>query len=134
MYQLLIRAATVATLALAAVSHAQAQTTTTQLPAAQPRGYMIVTYDIKDQASFQKYMDAAGSLAAKYNGKVTVFNMKTTAVEGKSRSVIGIAEFPSLPDAQRFYYSPEYTAARKFRAAATKGTSTMILTEGLAQQ
>ena len=97
-------------------------------------GYMVVTYDIKDQASFQKYMDAAGSLAAKYNGKVIVFNMKTKAVEGKSRSIIGIAEFPSLADAQNFYYSPEYTAAKKYRFAATKGTSTMILTEGLVQQ
>jgi uncharacterized protein (DUF1330 family) len=36
--------------------------------------------------------------------------------------------------AERFYYSPEYTAARKHRTVATKGTSTMILTEGLPQQ
>jgi len=43
-------------------------------------------------------------------------------------------DFPSLAGAKSFYYSPEYTAARKFRAAATKGTSTMIITEGLAQQ
>jgi uncharacterized protein (DUF1330 family) len=122
------------TLALTAVSHARAQATATPPSATQPRGYMVVTYDIKDEAAFQKYMDAAGSLAGKYSGKVIVFNMKTKAVEGKSRSIIGIAEFPSLAEAERFYYSPEYTEARKFRSAATKGTSTMILTEGLVQQ
>jgi uncharacterized protein (DUF1330 family) len=134
MHKYLIRAATVVTLALSVICHAQAQTATTQPSSAQPHGYMIVTYDIKDQTAFQQYMDAAGSLAAKYNGKVIVFNMKTTAVEGKSRSVIGIVDFPNLADAKSFYYSPEYTSARKFRARATKGTSTMIITEGLAQQ
>ncbi|ATV42085.1 DUF1330 domain-containing protein [Pectobacterium brasiliense] len=94
----------------------------------QPRGYMIANYDIKDQAGFQKYMDAAGSLAPKYHGTVTVFNLNATAVEGHPRSVMAIAEFPSLADAQRFYNSPEYTAAKKFRIASTEGS--VILTEG----
>lgn len=118
--------------ALAATGHAQAQSVAPiQAPTVQPQGYMVISYDIKDQAMFQKYMDAAGSLAANYNGKVTIFNMKVTGVEGKPRSVFGMVEFPNLADAQRFYNSPEYTAARKFRIAATKGTSTVILTEGL---
>ncbi len=111
---------------LAATGHAQAPT-----PTVQPHGYMVISYDIKDQVMFQKYMDAAGSLAANYNGKVTIFNMKVKGVEGKPRSVFGMVEFPNLADAQRFYNSPEYTAARKFRSAATRGTSTVILTEGL---
>lgn len=119
---------------LAATGHAQAQgTTSNPATTVQPHGYMVISYDIKDQAMFQKYMDAAGSLAAKYNGKVTIFNMKVNGVEGKPRSVFGMVEFPNLADAQRFYSSPEYTAARKFRIAATKGTSTVILTEGLPQ-
>jgi len=129
MYARMIRTAAAAALALLTAGHALAQTT-----AALPHGYMVVTYDIRDQAAFQHYMDAAGSLAAKYQGKVIVFNRATQAVEGSARSVIGIAEFPSLADAQRFYYSPEYTAARAFRSAATQGTSTMVLTEGLPQQ
>lgn len=119
---------------LAAAGHAQAQNATpTSASTAQPHGYMVISYDIKDQAMFQKYMDAAGSLAANYNGKVTIFNMKVKGTEGKPRSVFGMVEFPNLADAQRFYNSPEYTAARKFRIAATKGTSTVILTEGLPQ-
>ena len=60
-------------LVLSAMGHAQET---------QPRGYMIANYDIKDQAGFQKYMDAAGSLAPKYHGTVTVFNLNATAVEG----------------------------------------------------
>lgn len=91
-------------------------------------GYMIANYTITDQAGFQRYMDAAGSLAAQYGGKIIVFNLNATAVEGKLESVMAIAEFPSLADAQRFYSSPEYTAARKFRVASTKGS--VVITEG----
>lgn len=119
---------------LAVTGYAQAQDAiSNSASTVQPHGYMVISYDIKDQAMFQKYMDAAGSLAAKYNGKVTIFNMKVKGVEGKPRSVFGMVEFPNIADAQQFYNSPEYTAARKFRIAATKGTSTVILTEGLSQ-
>lgn len=91
-------------------------------------GYMIANYTITDQVGFQRYMDAAGSLAAQYGGKIIVFNLNATAVEGKPESVMAIAQFPSLADAQRFYGSPEYTAARKFRVASTKGS--VVITEG----
>lgn len=121
-------------LVFAATGYAQTQDATSITePPTQPHGYMVISYDIKEQAMFQKYMVAAGSLAAKYKGKVTIFNMKVRGVEGKPRSVFGMVEFPSLADAQRFYASPEYTAARKFRSVATRGTSTVILTEGLPQ-
>jgi len=93
-----------------------------------PPGYMIANYTIKDQAIFQKYMQEAGSLAGKYGGKVIVFNLNATAVEGKPKSVMAIAEFPSLADAERFYRSPEYTAAKKYRIAATDGF--VVITEG----
>jgi uncharacterized protein (DUF1330 family) len=95
---------------------------------AQPPGYMIANYTIDDQAGFQKYMEEAGPLAPKYGGKIIVFNLNATAVEGKPKSVMAIAEFPSVADAQRFYNSPEYTAARKFRIASTEGS--VVITEG----
>jgi uncharacterized protein (DUF1330 family) len=41
---------------------------------------------------------------------------------------MAIAEFPSLAEAQRFYHSPEYTAAKKLRMAATEGS--VVITEG----
>lgn len=95
---------------------------------AQAPGYMIANYEIKDQATFQKYMDAAGPLAPKYNGKVTIFNLKSTGVEGAPKSVMAIAEFPSLTQAQRFYNSPEYSEAKKLRIASTEGS--VVITEG----
>jgi uncharacterized protein (DUF1330 family) len=91
-------------------------------------GYMIANYTVKDQAGFQKYMEEAGPLAPKFGGKIIVFNLNAEAVEGKPQSVMAIAEFPSVADAERFYNSPEYTAARKFRVASTEGS--VIITEG----
>jgi uncharacterized protein (DUF1330 family) len=100
---------------------------------AQPRGYMIANYDIHDQAGYHRYLGTATpQLLAQFGGRVIVFNLESKAVEGKPRSVIAIAEFPSLADAQRFYNSPEYTAARKFRLASAEGT--LIITEGLPQK
>src|SRR5947207_1813599 len=65
--------------------------------------YMISNYTIKDQATFNKYMEAAGSLAPKYNGKVIIYNEKPTVLEGAPASVIAVAEFKSLAEAERFY-------------------------------
>lgn len=112
--------------ALAAVATAFVSTGHAQDP--QPHGYMIANYTIKDPATFQKYMEAAGPLAPKYHGKVIVFDLNSTAVEGEPKSVMAIAEFPSLADAQRFYASPEYSEAKKLRIAATEGT--VVITEG----
>jgi uncharacterized protein (DUF1330 family) len=95
---------------------------------AQPRGYMIGSYDIKDQAGFQKYLEAAGPIVSQYGGRVIVYNPNVTAIEGSTRSVIAIAEFPSLAVAQRYYNSPEYTAARQFFTKSTEGWR--IITEG----
>ena len=106
-------------IAFASTGHAQE----TKVP-----GYMIANYTIKDQAGFRKYMKEAGPLAPKFGGKIIVFNLNATAVEGEPKKVMAIAEFPSLADAQRFYNSPEYTAARKFRVASTDGS--VVITEG----
>ncbi|RJT34899.1 DUF1330 domain-containing protein [Mesorhizobium waimense] len=114
--------------ATAAVALAIALATTGYAQDSQAPGYMIANYTINDQAGFKKYMEEAGPLAPKFGGKIIVFNLNATAVEGEPKKVMAIAEFPSLADAQRFYKSPEYTAARKFRVASTEGS--VIITEG----
>src|SRR5438045_4026630 len=92
-----------ASLAIIASPAAFAQTAT----GAQPRAYMIGSYDIKDQAVFQQYIEAASPIVSQYGGRVIVYNPNATAIEGSTRSVIAIAEFPNLAEAQRYYNSPE---------------------------
>jgi len=96
-----------------------------------PNGYMIANYTIKDQSIFKKYMAAAGELAPKYNGKVIIYDTKARVLEGKPETIAAVAEFSSVSDAEKFYNSPEYTAAKKFRIAATHGA--VSLAEGLTQ-
>nr|WP_315242235.1 DUF1330 domain-containing protein [uncultured Flavobacterium sp.] len=91
-------------------------------------GYMIANYEIKNQATFQKYMDAAGTLAPKYNGEVTIFDFNAKVLEGKGKPVFGVAEFNSLKEAEKFYNSQEYTLARRFRITSTEGT--VLLAQG----
>jgi len=55
-----------------------------------PHGYMIANYTINDQAVFNKYMAAAGTLAPKFNGKVIIYNENPTVLEGKPQSVIAV--------------------------------------------
>jgi uncharacterized protein (DUF1330 family)/alpha/beta superfamily hydrolase len=126
----IIRTIVAGTIALAAtIAHAQDTKPTSAAPENQTHGYMIANYTIKDQETFKKYMEAAGSLAPKYNGKVIIYDVKSRTLEGKPESVMAVAEFPSVAETERFYNSPEYTAARKFRIASTKGS--VVLAEGL---
>jgi uncharacterized protein (DUF1330 family) len=91
--------------------------------------YMIGNYDIRDEAGFNKYIEAASPLVGQYGGRVIVYNPGAKPiVEGKPRSVIAIAEFPSLEAAERYYNSPEYTEARKFFTNSTEGWR--VITEG----
>lgn len=93
---------------------------------AKPYGYQVVNYTINDQATFQKYMDGAGPLAPKFSGTVPIFDTNVKALEGNPGKVFGVAEFPSVADAGRFYHSPEYTAAKKFRIASTQNGMTIL--------
>jgi uncharacterized protein (DUF1330 family) len=121
MKMLMLGAVSAISLAAGSVGHAED---------AKAPGYMIANYTIKDQAGYQKYMQEAGTLAPRFGGKIIVFNLNAKAVEGVPKRVMAIAEFPSVADAQRFYDSPEYTAARKFRIASTEGS--VVITEGFA--
>ena len=93
------------------------------------KGYLIANFTIHDQETFKKYVEAGGSLAAKFNGKVISYDVNPDVVEGSAEAVMAIMEFDTLANAKRFYNSPEYTAARQFRIASTKGT--IVIVEGL---
>ena len=118
-------------LACTATSQSQAQDAKPSAQeAAQARGYLIANFDILEPATFQKYLAEVGPIGQKYKLKVVVFNVKSRVVEGSPKSVSVVVEFPSLADAERFYFSPEYAEVKKLRIASTSGT--VILSEGAA--
>ena len=91
-------------------------------------GYLIANFTIRDEAAYQKYRDAVRPIALKYKGKAIVRNANARKVEGNPQTVMAVIEFPSLTDAERFYFSPEYTEVKKLRIASTEGS--VVLTEG----
>ena len=92
-------------------------------------GYLISSFTILDQATFQKYLAAVRPVTTSYKGKAIVFNQNVRKVEGSPQTVMAVIEFPSLADAESFYFSPEYTEVRKLRIASTEGS--VVLTEGV---
>jgi uncharacterized protein (DUF1330 family) len=129
MKKFFVTAVTALTLNVSAVAFAQ------DAAKAPTPAYMIGSYDIRDEAGFQKYIEAAAPLVSKYGGRVIVYNPGAKPiVEGEPRSVIAVAEFPSLADAERYYNSPEYTAARKFFTDSTEGWRLITEGAGLPQQ
>lgn len=95
----------------------------------EPKGYLIANFTINDPETFQEYINAGGSLAPKFNGKVIAYDVTPSIVEGKAQSIMAIMEFATFADVERFYNSPEYTEARKFRIASTEGS--VVLLRGL---
>jgi uncharacterized protein (DUF1330 family) len=93
-------------------------------------GYLISSFTIHDQATFQKYLDAVRPITTRYKGKAIAFNVSAKTVEGTPRPVMAVIEFPSYADVERFYFSPEYTEVRKLRMASTEGS--VVLTKGFA--
>lgn len=91
-------------------------------------GYLISNFTIRDQVTFQKYLDAVRPVTTRYKGKAIVFNQNVRKVEGNPQTVLAVIEFPSLSDVERFYFSPEYTEVKKLRLASTEGS--LVLTEG----
>ena len=126
-----LSARTVIGLAIAlAATAGQAQDAKAPVTAAKAvPGYLISNFTIRDQAAYQNYRDAARPIALKYKGKAIVRNANARKVEGNPQTVIAVLEFPSLADAESFYFSPEYTEAKKLRLGATEGS--IVLTEGV---
>ena len=92
--------------------------------------YFIANIRIHDPEEYKKYIDGAGSIFKKYNGKYLAVDNEPELLEGQwaySRSVI--IEFPSKDEFNRWYHSPEYRDIAKHRLAAAACDS--ILVKGL---
>jgi uncharacterized protein (DUF1330 family) len=82
-----------------------------------PKGYVIITEDIKDAAGMAEY----GKLASKTMGsaKVLAFGPAAETLEGEWHGTQTVLlEFESVDAAKEWYYSDAYQEALKLRQAA----------------
>ena len=94
------------------------------------KAYVIAQATVTDPERYERYKALAGAAVAKYGGRYLVRGGATHLIEGDwAPPRLVILEFDSVEQAQRFYDSPEYRAARRQRQGAAQ--MNMLLVEGL---
>ena len=94
------------------------------------KAYIIAQAAVTNPEQYEGYKALAGAAVAKYGGKYVVRGGATHLLEGDwAPPRLVILEFDSVEQAQRFYDSPEYRAAREQRLGAAQ--MNMLVVEGL---
>ena len=94
------------------------------------KGYVLAQVAVTDPAQYEGYKALAGAAVAKFGGRYLVRGGAAHLLEGDwAASRLVILEFDSVEQAQRFYDSPEYQAARQQRQGAAQ--MNMLVVEGL---
>ena len=94
-----------------------------------PRGYWIAHVHVTDPEEYKKYVEGARPAFEAHGARFLARGSRHRELEGamgRERHVV--IEFPSFQDALDCYNSPDYQAARQFRAEA--GVATIVLVEG----
>ena len=83
---------------------------------------------ITDPAAYEEYKKRTPALVQQFGGRFLARGGKRVTLEGpeEDRRVV-IVEFPSLEQASRFYYSPEYQAAIRLRKGAADGMEIVVV-------
>lgn len=96
-----------------------------------PLAYAVVTVTVTDQEKYAEYGKLASPAVAKFGGRFLVRGGRTAVLEGElEHPRVALIEFPSFEQAQAFYDSAEYAAARAKRVGAA--VFNFVLVEGVA--
>jgi uncharacterized protein (DUF1330 family) len=90
-----------------------------------PKGYVILTEEIKDPEGMKAYGRAAG--AAMGNVTILAVDAKPQVLEGEWHGhQTVVLEFDSVEDARAWYDSEAYTKARDLRQAAAETNAVIV--------
>lgn len=90
-----------------------------------PKGYVILTEDIKDPAGMAEYAKVAGQAMA--SATILAVDQKPEVVEGSwhgSQTVV--LEFESVDAAREWYFSEQYQKAAKLRQNAAECNAVIV--------
>ncbi|UCF42797.1 MAG: DUF1330 domain-containing protein [Planctomycetota bacterium] len=78
--------------------------------------YIVARVGVAEPPLLKSYLSATPAIVEKYGGRFIARGGTTVTFEGpdETRRIV-IIEFASLSDAEAFYYSEEYSEARKLR-------------------
>ena len=95
-----------------------------------PKGYVIARVTVTNPEAYAEYAKGATEAIRQYGGRPLVRGGAYEALEGEARARNVVIEFDSVEQAKRYYYSPEYQAAKAKRAGAAIGE--FVVVEGAA--
>ncbi len=89
--------------------------------------YFIVDVTVEDPATYDEYRKLVGPTLETYGGKFLARGGATESIEGgwESQRMV-ILEFENTEQFKRWYYSPEYTAAREIRFKASHARAILV--------
>lgn len=122
------------TLALAGIGMASIGGLAVNASSAQTKApaYMIIEYEITDQAEYREYLKASATLRATgVGGTFLVRGARGVSLSGEPPKTTAIIQFASVDEAVAFDRSPEYTALKASRDKALRWRSFVV--EGLAK-
>jgi uncharacterized protein (DUF1330 family) len=89
--------------------------------------YIIALINVHDRQKYQEYAKRAGPAAAKHGGKFLVRGGANTVLEGSMPfERIIVDEFKDVDAARRFFNSPEYQEAAKYRLGAADFNAVIV--------
>ncbi|HET7776514.1 MAG TPA: DUF1330 domain-containing protein [Azospira sp.] len=93
--------------------------------------YLLAEAAVTDPAAYETYKQLAQTAIAQYGGRYLVRGGASAVLEGdwKTPPRLVIVEFESVEQAQKFYDSPEYRAAREARKNAAN--MNMLVVQGI---
>lgn len=89
--------------------------------------YFVFHNRINDAEKMQEYMPKSLETMEPYKPEVLILDENSEAIEGSTnlpRTIV--LRFRSREDAMAWYNSPEYTAVRPLRLAATEGFAVLV--------
>lgn len=92
--------------------------------------YLISDVIARDPQAFEEYRNRAAVSIAKHGGRYLVRGGAIEVLEGdREPKAMVIVEFPDLDAARRWYKSPEYAEALRFRDEAL--VRSLVLVDGV---
>lgn len=94
-----------------------------------PKGYIIGRVSVNDPETYKLYAAKATDAITKYGGKFLARGGRFEIAEGEGRTRNVVIEFESFEAAKAYFFSPEYTEARKIRLPVSVGD--FVIVEGV---
>ena len=91
--------------------------------------YMMISYDILDEAVWQNYPVRVAPILQKYGARVLAIETNPVVLEGKPKMMNALVEFPSEQSALSCYNDPAYLEVKKIRLSSTNNCTMIIVKE-----